>query len=50
MILHQFDLFTGELIKTLKFREPRIRERQTPSFNTKGGRYASPSSNSVRYP
>lgn len=40
VILHQFDPLTGELIKTLKFREPDTRKR----------RHATPDRDSVRHP
>ena len=49
VVLHQFNILTGELIKTLTFREPRIREHQMPSANRKG-QHAAPNRNSVRYP
>jgi hypothetical protein len=34
VILHQFDPLTGELIRTLKFKEPRIRERRDAVLRT----------------
>ena len=48
MILHHFDPLTGELIKTLKFREPWTQERVTPS-STRKVRHASLNSDSLRY-